>query len=85
VVFGKRGRDIAGERDCVHAGYAAIGGVTNHTSRLCDEAKANQIVASRRVFGMVEPWVRQLARRAEPEGVQSSGAGRGNFEVAEGG
>jgi class 3 adenylate cyclase len=24
---------------------------------LCDEAKANQIVVSRRVFGMVEPWV----------------------------
>jgi class 3 adenylate cyclase len=26
-------------------------------SRLCDEAKAGQIVASRRVYGMVEPWV----------------------------
>jgi class 3 adenylate cyclase len=24
---------------------------------LCDEAKANQIVLSRRVFGMVEHWV----------------------------
>ena len=23
---------------------------------LCDEAKANQIVVSQRVFGMVEPW-----------------------------
>jgi class 3 adenylate cyclase len=37
--------------------YAAIGNVTNLASRLCDEAKANQIVVSRRVFGMVEPWV----------------------------
>ena len=37
--------------------YAAIGNVTNLASRLCDEAKANQVVVSRRVFGMVEPWV----------------------------
>jgi len=37
--------------------YAAIGSVTNLASRLCDEAKANQIVVSRRVFGMVEPLV----------------------------
>ena len=37
--------------------YAAIGSVTNLASRLCDEAQANQIVVSRRVFGMVEPWV----------------------------
>jgi class 3 adenylate cyclase/HAMP domain-containing protein len=37
--------------------YAAIGSVTNLASRLCDEAKAGQIVASRRVYGMVEPWV----------------------------
>jgi class 3 adenylate cyclase/HAMP domain-containing protein len=37
--------------------YAAIGNVTNLASRLCDEAKANQIVVSRRVFGMVEQWV----------------------------
>ncbi|MEA2920000.1 MAG: hypothetical protein QOJ15_12081, partial [Bradyrhizobium sp.] len=37
--------------------YAAIGSVTNLASRLCDEAKADQIVVSRRVFGMVEPWV----------------------------
>ncbi len=42
--------------------YAAIGSVTNLASRLCDEAKAGQIVVSQRVFGMVEPWVegRQL-------------------------
>jgi class 3 adenylate cyclase/HAMP domain-containing protein len=36
--------------------YAAIGSVTNMASRLCDEAKANQIVVSRRVYGMVEQW-----------------------------
>jgi class 3 adenylate cyclase len=41
--------------------YAAIGSVTNLASRLCDEAKANQIVVSRRVFGMVEPWVEAVA------------------------
>lgn len=37
--------------------YAAIGSVTNLASRLCGEAKPNQIVVSRRVFGMVEPFV----------------------------
>jgi len=37
--------------------YAAIGSVTNLASRLCGEAKAGQIVVSRRVYGMVEPWV----------------------------
>jgi len=37
--------------------YAAIGSVTNLASRLCDEAKAGQIVVSRRVYGMVEAWV----------------------------
>jgi class 3 adenylate cyclase/HAMP domain-containing protein len=37
--------------------YAAIGSVTNLASRLCDEAKAGQIVVARRVFGMVEQWV----------------------------
>jgi class 3 adenylate cyclase/HAMP domain-containing protein len=37
--------------------YAAIGSVTNLASRLCDEAKAGQIVVSRRVYGIVEPWV----------------------------
>ncbi|OAF06855.1 adenylate/guanylate cyclase domain-containing protein [Bradyrhizobium neotropicale] len=41
--------------------YAAIGSVTNLASRLCDEAKAGQIVVSRRVFGMVEPWVEARA------------------------
>jgi class 3 adenylate cyclase/HAMP domain-containing protein len=37
--------------------YAAIGSVTNLASRLCDEAKAGQIVVARRVYGMVEQWV----------------------------
>jgi class 3 adenylate cyclase/HAMP domain-containing protein len=37
--------------------YAAIGSVTNLASRLCDEARAGQIVASRRVYGMVEAHV----------------------------
>ena len=41
--------------------YAAIGSVTNLASRLCDEAKAGQIVVSRRVYGMVEPWVEARA------------------------
>jgi class 3 adenylate cyclase/HAMP domain-containing protein len=42
--------------------YAAIGSVTNLASRLCDEARAGQIVVSQRVFGMVEPFAegRQL-------------------------
>ncbi|TWB93571.1 adenylate cyclase [Bradyrhizobium macuxiense] len=37
--------------------YAAIGSVTNLASRLCGEAKAGQIVVSRRVYGMVEAYV----------------------------
>ncbi|KWV48964.1 adenylate cyclase [Bradyrhizobium macuxiense] len=37
--------------------YAAIGSVTNLASRLCGAAKPNQIVVSRRVYGMVEPYV----------------------------
>jgi adenylate cyclase len=37
--------------------YAAIGSVTNLASRLCDEAKAGQVVVARRVFGIVEQWV----------------------------
>lgn len=41
--------------------YAAIGSVTNLASRLCGEAKPNQIVVSRRVYGMVEPWVEACA------------------------
>jgi class 3 adenylate cyclase/HAMP domain-containing protein len=41
--------------------YAAIGSVTNLASRLCGEAQANQIVVSRRVYGMVEQWVEARA------------------------
>ncbi|MCK1733119.1 GAF domain-containing protein [Bradyrhizobium sp. 138] len=41
--------------------YAAIGSVTNLASRLCGEAKPNQIVVSRRVFGIVEPFVEARA------------------------
>ncbi|MGY8710434.1 adenylate/guanylate cyclase domain-containing protein [Bradyrhizobium sp. 18BD] len=41
--------------------YAAIGSVTNLASRLCSEAKPNQIVASRRVYGIVEPFVEARA------------------------
>jgi class 3 adenylate cyclase/HAMP domain-containing protein len=36
--------------------YAAVGSVTNLASRLCDEAKAGQIVISQRAYGMVEEW-----------------------------
>lgn len=41
--------------------YAAIGSVTNLASRLCGEARANQIVVSRRVYGMVEQSVEARA------------------------
>ncbi|MDA9431676.1 adenylate/guanylate cyclase domain-containing protein [Bradyrhizobium sp. CCBAU 51627] len=41
--------------------YAAIGSVTNLASRLCAEAKAGQIVVSRRVYGMVERFVEARA------------------------
>jgi class 3 adenylate cyclase/HAMP domain-containing protein len=41
--------------------YAAIGSVTNLASRLCSEAKADQIVVSRRVYGMVEAHVEARA------------------------
>lgn len=37
--------------------YAAIGSVTNLASRLCDEAKAGQIVVNQRAYGMVEHFV----------------------------
>ncbi|MEO6946002.1 MAG: adenylate/guanylate cyclase domain-containing protein [Nitrobacter sp.] len=37
--------------------YAAIGSVTNLASRLCDEAKAGQIVVNQRAYGMVEQSV----------------------------
>jgi adenylate cyclase len=37
--------------------YAAVGTVTNLASRLCDEAKAGQILISQRAFSLVEPFV----------------------------
>jgi len=37
--------------------YAAIGSVTNLASRLCDEAKAGQILISQRIFGLLEPSI----------------------------
>jgi len=37
--------------------YAAIGSVTNLASRLCDEAKAGQILISQRVLGKIEPLI----------------------------
>ena len=37
--------------------YAAIGSVTNLASRLCDEAKAWQVIVSRRVYGVVDQSV----------------------------
>jgi adenylate cyclase len=37
--------------------YAAIGTVTNLASRLCDEAKGDQIMVSQRVYSAVEPLV----------------------------
>ncbi len=40
-----------------HPEYAAIGSITNLASRLCDATKADQIVVSRRVYGMAQQWV----------------------------
>jgi class 3 adenylate cyclase len=37
--------------------YAAIGSVTNLASRLCDEARAGQILISQRIYGMLEPLI----------------------------
>ena len=37
--------------------YAAVGSVTNLASRLCDEAKAGQILISQRAFGLIERCV----------------------------
>ena len=66
--------------------YAAIGSVTNLASRLCDEAKADQVVVSPprlrhgRAMGR-----RRAARRSRAQGLQSSGAGDGDFALARGG
>ncbi len=37
--------------------YAVIGSVANHAARLCEEARARQILVSQRVFSAVEPLV----------------------------
>ncbi len=37
--------------------YAVIGTVPNHAARLCDEAKAGQILASQRAFLTIEPLI----------------------------
>ena len=65
--------------------YAAIGSVTNLASRLCDEAKAGQIVVIQarlrhgRAMGRGRP-----ARRSAPQGLQPSGAGDGDLALARG-
>jgi class 3 adenylate cyclase/CheY-like chemotaxis protein len=41
--------------------YAAVGSVTNLACRLCDEAKAGQILVSQRVVGSLEPRVEVVA------------------------
>lgn len=43
--------------------YAAIGGVTNLASRLCDAAGSGQIMITQRVLAEIEPWV-----EIEPQG-----------------
>ncbi len=40
-----------------HPEHAAISSVTTLASQPCCEAKAGQVLVSRRVFGMVEPFV----------------------------
>jgi adenylate cyclase len=41
--------------------YAVIGSVPNLAARLCDEAKAGQILASQRAFAPVEAYVEAVA------------------------
>ena len=41
--------------------YAVIGTVPNHAARLCEKAKARQILVSQRVFGAVEPLIEAVA------------------------
>ena len=43
------------------ADYAVIGTVSNHAARLCEEAKARQILVSQRVFGAVELLVESVS------------------------
>jgi len=48
--------------------YAAIGSVTNLASRLCDEAKANQIVVSGASTAWSSHGSRPRDRRSQSEG-----------------
>jgi adenylate cyclase len=41
--------------------YAVIGTVPNHAARLCEKAKARQILVSQRVFGAIEHLVEAVA------------------------
>jgi class 3 adenylate cyclase/CheY-like chemotaxis protein len=50
ATLGQIGFDLRSE-------YAAIGSVTNLASRLCDEAKAGQILISQKIYGLVEPMI----------------------------
>ena len=52
--------------------YAAVGSVVNLASRLCDEAKASQIVVSQRVFGAIE----QVAEAIQLEPLELKGFNR---------
>ena len=62
--------------------YAAIGSVTNLASRLCDEAKANQIVVSQARLRHGRAIRRGPPdRRSEFEGIQSPDPRRGDFAL----
>ena len=50
ATLGQIGFDLRSE-------YAAIGSVTNLASRLCDQAKAGQILISQKIYGLVEPMI----------------------------
>ena len=52
--------------------YAAVGSVVNLASRLCDEARAGQILVSQRVFGSIE----QVAEVAPLEPLELKGFNR---------
>ena len=65
--------------------YAAIGSVTNLASRLCDEAKAGQIVVSQARLRHGRAMGRGPADRgSEAEGIQSSDPRGGDFALARG-
>ena len=69
ATLGQIGFDLRSE-------YAAIGSVTNLASRLCDEAKAGQILISQRIFGLVDGDGRGRPRgRPHTQGLPSPDAG----------